>query len=518
MSLLRLGNLPRMKVLFVASECVPFVKTGGLADVVGALPGALTALFPKGGIEVRVLLPAYPAVKAALPKRTKTVVMGELPGGRARLLSAKAKGFDVLALDAPHLFDRPGNPYLGPDGKDWPDNHLRFGALCRAAARIAIEGIGGWRPNVVHTHDWQGGLVPAYLKLGSAKERKAAPPSLMTIHNIAFQGLFPPQVMEELGLPEAGFVHNGFEYFDQVGFLKAGLAYADRLSTVSPTYARELMTPEFGMGLEGLIAHRRAEMTGILNGIDLDVWNPETDPNIAAPYAAGKPAAKAKNRQALAERFRLEPDGPDGRRSPLFCVISRLTRQKGLDLLLAALPRLLARGARLAVLGAGDTALEQAFAEAARDNPGRVGVVIGYDEPLSHLMQAGADSILVPSRFEPCGLTQLYGLRYGTLPLVARTGGLADTVIDANEAAVLAGVATGFQFSPVAAGPLGDAIERACDLFADKKRWTVMMRRAMKHPVGWETSAAAYAGLYARLLEDKALHADTTPDSPGNRS
>lgn len=505
MSLLRLGNPPRMKVLFVASECVPFVKTGGLADVVGALPAALAAL----DVEVRVLLPAYPAVAAALPRKAKTVVFGNLPGGRARLLAAKAKGFDLLALDAPQLFDRPGNPYLGPDGKDWPDNHLRYGALCRAAARIAMEGIGGWRPDLVHAHDWQGGLVPAYLKLdppkAAARPKAPPPPTVITIHNIAFQGLFPAAVRSELGLPDSGFTHSGFEFFGQLGFLKAGLAYADRITTVSPTYARELTTAEFGMGLEGLIAHRRAALTGILNGIDLDVWNPESDPAIAAPYAASRPAAKARNRVALAERFRLDAAG-DG---PLFCVVSRLTRQKGLDLLLDVLPRLLARGARLAVLGSGDADLEKAFAAAARDNPGSVGVVIGYDEPLSHLMQAGADAILVPSRFEPCGLTQLYGLRYGTLPVVARTGGLADTVIDANEAALLAGVATGFQFAPVTAAALGDAIERACDLFADRKRWTAMVRRAMKHPVGWETSAAAYAKIYRALLEETAVRTDS---------
>ncbi len=490
-----------MKVLFVASECVPFVKTGGLADVVGALPAALAAQ----GVEVRVLLPAYPAVTAALPKRSKTVVLGKLlegrqSGKRPQLIAAKAAGLDVLALDMPALFDRPGNPYLGADGKDWPDNHLRYGALCRAAARIALEGVGGWRPDIVHTHDWQGGLVPAYLKLGSAKERAAAPPTLITIHNIAFQGLFPADTLEVLGLPESGFTPTGLEFFGKLGFLKAGLAYAERITTVSPTYARELASAEFGMGLEGLIAHRRADLHGILNGIDLEAWDPESDPQIAANYAVTRLAGKAKNRKALAEHFRLDGNGD----APLFCVISRLTRQKGLDLLLEALPRLLARGARLAVLGSGDADLEAAFAAAARDNPGRVGVVIGYDEPLSHLLQAGADAILVPSRFEPCGLTQLYGLRYGTLPVVARTGGLADTVIDANEAALQAGVATGFQFAPVAAAPLADAVDRACDAYADSKLWTGMMRRAMRHPVGWETSAAAYARIYAELAEDAA--------------
>jgi starch synthase len=485
-----------MKVLFVASECVPFVKTGGLADVVGALTGALAA----EGVEVRVLLPAYPAVKAALPASTTTVSPGRLPGGRARLIAAEAAGLDILALDAPRLFARPGNPYLGPDGKDWPDNHLRYGALCRAAARIAQDGLAGWRPDIVHAHDWQGGLVPAYLKLGTAKAAANTPPVLMTVHNVAFQGLFPAEAVPALGLPARGFTPDGFEFFGQLGFLKAGLVYADRIGTVSPTYARELASAAFGMGLEGVIAHRRAELSGILNGIDLETWNPASDPLIAAPYAAGRLAPKAKSRKALAERFRLEDSGA----GPLFCVVSRLTRQKGLDLLLEALPRLLARGARLAVLGTGDGDLEAAFADAARDNPGRVGVVIGYDESLSHLMQGGGDAILVPSRFEPCGLTQLYGLRYGTLPVVARTGGLADTVIDANAAALQAGVATGFQFSPVTAAALGDAIERACDAFTDRKLWTAMMRRAMKQPVGWESSAAAYAKVYAEMLEARA--------------
>ncbi|WP_422368488.1 glycogen synthase GlgA [Pelagibius sp.] len=478
-----------MKVLFVASECVPFIKTGGLADVVGALPAALAS----EGVEARVLLPAYPAVKAALPKAK---VLRQFPrsfGGRGQLIAGKAADLDVIALEAPHLYDRPGNPYLAANGKDWPDNHLRYGALCRVAARIAVEGCDGWQPDVVHLHDWQAGLTAAYLKLG----RRAAPPCVTTIHNIAFQGLFPEKTVETLGLPEKGFHPEGFEYFGKLGFLKAGLVYAERITTVSPTYARELTSAEFGMGLEGVIAARRAQVSGILNGIDLDIWNPAADPEIAKTYSAKAPAGKAANRKALAERFKLDPDS----RAPLFCVVSRLTRQKGLDLLLEALPRLIGRGASLAVLGSGDADLEAAYTAAARENPGRLGVVIGYDEALSHLMQAGADSILVPSRFEPCGLTQLYGLRYGTLPLVARTGGLADTVIDANEAALQAGVATGFQFAPVATAPLADAIDRCCDAFADSKAWGAMVRRAMKHPVGWETSAAAYAKVYREMIE-----------------
>lgn len=481
-----------MKVLFVASECVPLVKTGGLGDVVGALPRALA----KRGVEVRVLLPAYPAVKAWLDAAKPVGKLRGRPGAGGRLLAGEAGGLDVLALDAKRLFDRPGNPYLGADGRDWPDNHLRFGALCRAAAEIATAGAAGWRPDVVHAHDWQAGLTPAYLKLG----RRPAPPSLITVHNIAFQGLFPAATAAALSLPKREFHPGGFEFFGQVSFLKAGLSYAERITTVSPTYARELTRPEFGMGLEGVVAHRRADVRGILNGIDLELWDPASDRELVAGYSAARLAPKAKNRDALAERLGLarEPS------APLFCVISRLTRQKGLDLLLDALPRLLARNARLAVLGSGDKDLERRFAAAARDHPGRVGVVIGYDEPLSHLVQAGADAILIPSRFEPCGLTQLYGLRYGTLPVVARTGGLTDTVIDANEAAVRAGVATGFQFSPVEAAALADAIDRACDAFADRRLWRAMMRRAMKEPLGWDASAALYAGLYGELLAARA--------------
>ena len=478
-----------MKVLSVASECVPFVKTGGLADVVGALPGALAPL----GVEVRVLVPGYPAMIAALPDDAEIHTLARLPGGSARLVVGEAAGIDAMVLDSPRLFDRPGNPYLGPDGKDWPDNHLRFGALCRLAARIAIEGVSGWRPDLVHLHDWQAGLAAVWLKLG----RRRAPPSLMTIHNIAFQGLFASEAIASLRLPKAGFHPEGFEFFGQLGFLKAGLVYADRISTVSPTYARELTTPEFGMGLEGVIESRRAKMHGILNGIDLEAWNPESDTLIASRYSAANPAGKDGNRIALARRLGIRA-APE---APLFGVVSRLTRQKGLDLLLEALPRLLARGASLALLGSGEPDLECAFREAADQHSGRIGVVIGWDEPLAHLVQAGADAIVVPSRFEPCGLTQLYGLRYGTLPLVARTGGLADTVIDANDAALRDGVATGFQFSTGSSAPLADAIDRACDAFADGKVWSSMVRRAMRHPVGWEDSAATYARLYAELTE-----------------
>lgn len=477
-----------MRALFVASECVPFVKTGGLADVVAALPKALASL----GIEARVMLPGYPAVLAALPSKADKVEIGSFGGGPLSLRQGKAAGLDLIAVDAPHLFDRPGSPYLGPDGTDWPDNHLRYAALCRAAVHVTQDGLKGWQPEIVHTHDWQGGLVPAYLKLGASR----TPPTVITIHNIAFQGLFPATTLDALGLPASAFSPDGLEYYGQIGFLKAGLVYADRITTVSPTYARELTTPEFGMGLQGVIAARRGDLVGILNGVDLETWDPATDPHIAAPYSMRKLTAKRANRTALEERFRIDP----GEDAPLFCVVSRLTRQKGLDLLLDCVPRLIARNARLVVLGSGDADLEAGFSAAAAAYPGQVGAVIGYDEPLSHLMQAGADAIVIPSRFEPCGLTQLYGLRYGTLPVVARTGGLADTVIDANEMALQDGVATGFQFAPITGPNLADALDRACDLFAEPKRWAGLVRRAMKQNVGWDASAARYAALYEELV------------------
>lgn len=466
-----------MRVLLAASECAPFVKTGGLADVVSALPKALAG----EGVEARVLLPGYPAVMAALSDGTR--VAGDLVAGRAA-------GLDLLALDVPALFDRPGNPYLGPDRHDWPDNALRFGTLSRVAARIATDGAGDWHPDLLHVHDWQTGLAPAYLRFAGSRI-----PSVLTIHNIAFQGLFGREMLGPLGLPEAEFHAESLEFWGSLGFLKAGLVHADRITTVSPTYARELQTPAFGMGLEGVIARRRAEVTGILNGAETEVWDPEADPHLPEPYGAKRPKGKAAARAAALARFAL-----DDRPGPLFCLVSRLTAQKGIDLLLAALPRLLARGASLAILGSGDAAEEAAVRAAAAAHPGAVGAVIGYDEPLSHLLIAGADAILIPSRFEPCGLTQLYGLRYGTLPVVARTGGLADTVIDANAAAMVQGVATGFEFTPGSAAALGDAIDRACDLHADPPAWAALRRRAMGHPVGWERSAAAYAALYRGLV------------------
>ncbi len=477
-----------MRVLFVASECYPLIKTGGLADVVGALPAALSEL----GCKVRVLLPAYPEVRAALKGAKSVARLDGFFGGTGRLLKgAIGSGSTILALDAPHLFDRPGNPYLDKSGRDWPDNHLRFAALSWAASEVALGRCAKWRPDLVHAHDWQAGLVPAYLNL-SGQER---PPVVFTVHNLAFQGTFPPEVLKTLRLPPKSFAVEGLEFHGQVGFMKAALHYADHITTVSPRYAWEIQTPEQGMGLDGVLRARADSVTGIVNGIDETIWDPAADPAIDAPYSARALKGKAVNKAALQARFALEARAD----APLFCVVSRLTEQKGLDLLLEVLPDLLAGGGQLALLGTGQPRLEAGFKEAARLHAGQVGVVIDYDETLSHRMQAGADAIVIPSRFEPCGLTQLYGLRYGTLPIVARVGGLADTVIDANEAALRAGVATGFQFAPVTAGALGHALRRAFEVFADPRAWKTMQRRAMASEVGWSGPARAYHALYGRL-------------------
>jgi starch synthase len=480
-----------VKVLFVTPECYPLVKTGGLADVAGALPLALAGF----GVEARVLLPAYPGVREQLTGVRRVAALPKLFGGNGALVSGTtADGLQVWLVEAPHLFDRKGGPYLGPDGHDWPDNHLRFGALSWVGAQIALGKVAGWQPDLVHLHDWQAALTAAYLHF--ARPSATPPASLLTIHNLAFQGLFATDTLATLGLPRTAQGVDGMEYWGNLSFLKAGVRWADAISTVSPTYAREVLTAEQGMGFDGVLRARPDRLIGIANGIDDAIWNPATDPALLSQYSARRLPAKAANKTALQVELGLHVRVD----APLFCVVSRLTTQKGLDLLLAALPRLLARGAQLAVLGNGDRGLEDGFRRAAETHPGQVAVHIGYDEALSHRFQAGADAIIVPSRFEPCGLTQLYGLRYGTLPVVARVGGLADTVIDANEAALRDGVATGFQFSPVDADPLAVAIERACELFTDTMAWQRVVKRAMTRDVGWGVAAGAYHALYQRLV------------------
>ena len=471
------------KSLFVVSECAPLVKTGGLADVAGALPAALAAQ----GIAVRVLLPGYRTVLKQIGK-TKTVARYDaLFGGTAKLLACKVAGIDLLILDAPHLYDRDGAIYGDATGQDWPDNAERFAGLCKVGAMVAADGVDGWRPDIVHGHDWQAGLTPEYMMALGVDA-----PFVFTIHNIAFHGNADAGKLKALGLDPARFHADYFEFWGQISALKAGLVGAAKINTVSQTYAEELLTPEFGIGMDGVLRARQADLSGIVNGIDLDAWNPEADPNIKT-YKS--PAGKAANKKTLQKTFGL--GASDG---PLCVLVSRLTEQKGIDLLLDALPALLERDGQLALLGSGDPKLEVALLEAA-DRHQNLSVKIGYDEALSHQMMAGGDAILVPSRFEPCGLTQLYGLRYGTVPLVALTGGLADTVINASPAALARAVATGLQFFPINAQALANAFARLAALYADSKVWKAMQRNAMKQPVGWETSAVAYKAIYDSLTE-----------------
>jgi starch synthase len=471
----------RGRVLSVASECVPLVKTGGLADVVGALPAALAAC----GWEMRVLLPAYRALRSQAAGWPAVWEEADLWGGPGRVLSGVVAGVPLLLLDAPHLYDREGGPYSGPNG-DYPDNAVRFAALSWIGARIAREGLEGWKPDILHAHDWQAGLAPAYLAYHGSGGVK----SVITIHNIAFQGWAPAHMLGVLRLPGHAFHPEALEYYGGISSLKAGLVTADWITTVSPSYAAELMRPEFGMGLQGVIAARGPVVSGILNGVDTAVWDPaREEPPFGAKALAGKAAARA----ALCAEFGLEVPGP------LAIVVSRLTDQKGIDLLASVIPEFVLGGGGLIVLGSGDPGLEGAMRSLAARFPGRVAVRIGYDEGLSHRLFAGADAVLVPSRFEPCGLTQMYGLRYGTLPVVSLVGGLADTVIGASPATLAAGAATGVTFHPVDALAFGQALAQLLALHRQPKVWARLRANAMAQPVGWETSAAAYASLYGRL-------------------
>lgn len=484
-----------VNVLSVASEAVPLVKTGGLADVAGALPAALAAQ----GVAVTTFIPGYPGVLKALGKKAKAIHSCDaLLGTPARLLAGKLGDHPLLVLDAPALFAREGGPYADASGRDWDDNWRRFAAFARAAADIAGGAVKDRAFDLVHVHDWQAALVPAYLRLAPVKGGRDVP-SVITIHNMAFQGYYPAEVFPQLELPPSAWTVDGVESYGGVGFLKAGMQLADAITTVSPTYAGEIRSPEFGMGLEGIVLARSNRVHGILNGIDTAEWSPATDPHLAAHYTAGKLAPRVRNKRAIEQAFGLDRD--DG---PLFVVVSRLTWQKGMDVLAAVLDHLAGIGARLALLGSGDAEIEQAFHAAAVRHPGRIGVRIGYDEALSHRLQGGGDAILIPSRFEPCGLTQLYGLAYGCVPVVARTGGLADTVIDANPAALAAGVATGIQMNAVNANALAMAVSRAVELYNRPPEWKRLQKNGMKADFSWDASGAAYAALYRQLLEERA--------------
>jgi starch synthase len=480
-----------LRVLAVASEIYPIIKTGGLADVTGALPAALRAC----GIETRTLVPGYPDVIRALPTAEVQLHWPHFYGGPIRLLAGSHENLDLLVLDAPHLFARPGNPYATPDGRDWPDNGVRFAALCRMAADIGQGAISSFVPDIVHAHDWQAGLAAAYLHHAGGPR----PGTVMTVHNLAYQGQFPHEMLDTFGLPPQSFGIHGVEYYGAIGFLKAGLQFADRITTVSPTYAKEIQGDEEGMGLGGLLRERSRVLSGILNGIDISVWNPETDPHIAAHFSAGKLESRAANKAALQQRLGLDSSSD----APLLGVISRLSWQKGLDLLLETIPAILHEGMQLALLGSGDQDLRDHYQSAAIANSGRIAVVIGYDEALAHLIQAGADALVVPSRFEPCGLTQLCALRYGAVPIVSGVGGLSDTVI--GEEAGMAAM-TGFKFAPVTSENLAGALRKAGNTFHDKDAWRRLQHNGMSTDVSWRDRASQYAALYRDVVSARRNH------------
>jgi starch synthase len=472
-----------MRVLYVSTEVHPALKTGGLADVNAALPPALIKL----GADVRLLLPAFPALLHAASQLRRVATLEAVFGTDPVQISHGAlHGVPAWFIDAPEFYARTGSPYTDANGRDWPDNHLRFALLGWIAARFADGAFDDWRPDIVHGHDWHAGLAPAYL----AARGGDRPGSVFTVHNLSFQGQFPVETFGALRLPSHFFGIQGLEFYGKVNFVKAGLHYADRITTVSPTYASEIQTAEQGCGMEGLLRARTGALTGILNGVDPQEWSPVSDARIPARYDAAHIGGKAHCKTALQTNLGLGRDAP----GPLFGVASRLTTQKGLDLLLQALPRLIAGGGQLALLGGGDAELEQGFRAAAAAHPRAVAVRIGYDEDLAHQIIAGADVVVVPSRFEPCGLTQMYGLAYGTVPLVRRVGGLADTVRDA----ALPG-GNGFVFDAATIGALSAALDRIFSVWREPVKWAALRSQAMREDFGWEPSARRYLALYREL-------------------
>ena len=488
-----------MKVLHVGAEVFPLVKTGGLADVLGALPQALIGQ----GADVRLLLPGLPAIADAVLHQKVVCELGPCFGAARvtlRLGQMPYSKVPVYVIDAPLLFRRPGSPYQASDGSEWPDNVQRFALLGWVGAQLAAGALDpNWQPAVLHAHDWHAAMACAYL----AAHPPASVASVFTVHNLAYQGLFPSGDFALLGLSSRFMSPTGIEYHQQLSFMKAGLKFADRITTVSPTYAREIATPEFGFGLDGVIRSRGGHVSGALNGVDGGIWNPATDTGIAARYSPVELAGKARCKAALQAELGLNPRAD----APLFGVVSRLTSQKGLDLVLGALPGLLQRGGQLALQGAGEPALEAAFVAATKANGGEVAVRIGYDEALAHRLIAGSDAILVPSRFEPCGLTQLYGQRYGTVPVVRRVGGLADTVVDATDEALAADRATGFAFDLATPAALDGAVQRAITAYAEPTGWQRLMLRGMAQDFSWGGAARKYIALYVDLIRLQGEHA-----------
>ncbi|MES2406568.1 MAG: glycogen synthase GlgA [Pseudomonadota bacterium] len=480
-----------MNILFATSEIHPLSKTGGLADVSGALPAALRRL----DMDVRVLIPGYSKVLAALPDKTLLTSLDLPVHGTFKLYSANMPDNTVplIVIDHPAYFDRRGGPYQDISGQDWPDNYLRFGLLSAVAALLGSAASPlNWPVDIVHCNDWQTGLAPAYLHHSGVPSAA----SLMTIHNLAYQGIFPPHTLTELNLPPSSFSIEGLEYYGNLSFLKAGLYYADHISTVSPSYAAEIQRETLGFGLQGLLFQRRAQLTGIVNGIDTNDWNPASDPHLTHNYKIGDMSGKA----AVKRQLQADHCLTQSKDTPLCGIISRMTHQKGQDLLLAIAPQLIEAGVQIIVLGSGDTLLETQLRQLATEYPAQISVVIGYDEGLAHCIEAGADIFLMPSRFEPCGLNQMYSQRYGTPPVVHRTGGLADTVIDTTLATLADGSATGFMFEEATPAAFLAAVQRALISYRNPRQWKQIKKHAMARDFSWEGSARHYQKLYENIL------------------
>jgi starch synthase len=475
------------KILFASSEVHPLIKTGGLADVAGSLPRALVELSQ----DVRVILPNYQTIKKT--EEVRFISSVRVNNQDANILETKLPGSDVIVwlVDCPALFDVPGNPYTDESGNPWDNIADRFTLFCRIIVEVAMNRAHlDWHADVVHCNDWQTGLVPALLSIEGNK-----PSTVFTIHNMAYQGMFPQSTFSALNLPVQLWHPNGLEFHEMLSFIKGGLSYANRITTVSPTYALEIQTPEFGYGLEGLLSHKHDILSGIINGMDLDQWNPETDTSISEPYNVSTLANKVINKTSLQARSSL----PVNKSVPLFGLISRLVEQKGIDLVIDCLSEMVDMPLQLVLLGSGDKSVERKLLDFARLYPKKISVTIGYDEALAHQIEAGADIFLMPSRFEPCGLNQMYSQRYGTIPIVRETGGLADTIEDALPKSMNNNTATGISFKEASSGTLLEAIKRAMLLYADKKSWKKIQITAMEKDFSWKNSAEHYLALYKEI-------------------
>ena len=469
-----------LRVLFATSECAPWSKTGGLADVSAALPAALRAL----GADVRVLTPAYKSVPVQRASEFARIAPNAYFPEAHLLATELPNRVPALLVDCPDLYARPGGPYQTAAGEDWGDNAHRFGQLCRIAAALATED-GAWRPDIVHCNDWQTALVPVYLRYTTA----AHAATVQTVHNLAFQGLFPPHVVAQLGLPAASYSVDGLEFYGRCSFLKGGLAYADALTTVSPTYAREIQSESQGMGLQGLLQRRSHDLTGILCGIDTTLWDPASDPHIARRYNSATLADKIHNKHVLQERTGL-PQAD----LPLLAMVSRLTDQKGIDWVIAIAEDLVKIPVQLMILGHGDARYESALRTLAELHPAHVSATFGFDESLAHLIEAGADAFLMPSRFEPCGMNQMYSQRYGTVPIVRATGGLVDSVESYEHE-----MGTGFVFQEASAAALFATIKNALAVYRDNSAWRRLQLNGMHRDFRWEASARRYLEIYRRV-------------------